>query len=382
MVNETVINTLSQLVKKDPSSDLSPLLTHAAETYEVKRKILHDVMTDNLKPSVTNSESNDIRIKFKPSTPVTITHSLHPAVSQLLNMPPEPPSLSEIGAVLSEKEVIQLNHLITQGTVLWELGRLEVLRVCPDVIVKVGADLNVDHVSTVEMIKRLAPQIPIPNVLGILSSDTVVYEFQTSVAGQSLDKLWPDLTMAQKRHLQNHMDKIFANLRSIARPSAEQSLRPLGGGSPCRCKDVRREVRVADKPILSEGGFNDFLLSSSEYVRPEDIRRRMIHSYLRTDHEIVLTHGDLHPRNIMVVEEDNSESQPAVDGERPNFRISGVLDWELSGWYPSYWEYVKALHTISDDDGIADWWEFLPMEAIGSWGSEHAIDLMISRWLG
>ncbi|KAF8149944.1 kinase-like domain-containing protein [Crassisporium funariophilum] len=37
---------------------------------------------------------------------------------------------------------------------------------------------------------------------------------------------------------------------------------------------------------------------------------------------VVLTHGDLAPRNIM------------VDGEK----ITGLVDWETLGWYPDFWE--------------------------------------------
>ena len=43
--------------------------------------------------------------------------------------------------------------------------------------------------------------------------------------------------------------------------------------------------------------------------------------------EIVFTHGDLDPRNILV-----------EDGH-----VSGIFDWEQSGWYPKYWEYVKTM---------------------------------------
>ena len=44
------------------------------------------------------------------------------------------------------------------------------------------------------------------------------------------------------------------------------------------------------------------------------------------NHDIVLTHNDLAPRNILV-----------RDGY-----VVAILDWELCGFNPSYWEYVKA----------------------------------------
>ena len=51
--------------------------------------------------------------------------------------------------------------------------------------------------------------------------------------------------------------------------------------------------------------------------------------------EIVFTHGDLDPRNILVEEG----------------HVTGIVDWEQSGWYPGYWEYVKAMW------GCVDTWE-------------------------
>lgn len=43
-------------------------------------------------------------------------------------------------------------------------------------------------------------------------------------------------------------------------------------------------------------------------------------------HKIVLTHGDLQGRNIM------------VSGDR----ITGILDWQSCGWYPEFWEFAKC----------------------------------------
>ena len=53
--------------------------------------------------------------------------------------------------------------------------------------------------------------------------------------------------------------------------------------------------------------------------------------------KFVLTHGDLAARNIMV-----------QDG-----RITGIVDWEYSGFFPEYMEY--ALATVIHDN-IEEWW--------------------------
>lgn len=44
-------------------------------------------------------------------------------------------------------------------------------------------------------------------------------------------------------------------------------------------------------------------------------------------HNIVFTHGDFRHLNIMV-----------NDGN-----VTGIVDWEFSGWFPEHWEFVKAL---------------------------------------
>jgi aminoglycoside phosphotransferase (APT) family kinase protein len=46
----------------------------------------------------------------------------------------------------------------------------------------------------------------------------------------------------------------------------------------------------------------------------------------RGGHKIVFTYGDLNMRNIMV----------------ENGKVTGIVDWETAGFYPSYWEYTKG----------------------------------------
>lgn len=51
---------------------------------------------------------------------------------------------------------------------------------------------------------------------------------------------------------------------------------------------------------------------------------------MKDNHKWHFTHGDMGPHNILV----------------ENGRISAVLDWELAGWYPEYWEYVKMIQYL------------------------------------
>ncbi|KAG7140511.1 hypothetical protein HYQ46_007976 [Verticillium longisporum] len=63
-------------------------------------------------------------------------------------------------------------------------------------------------------------------------------------------------------------------------------------------------------------------------------------------------------------------------------RATSILDWELAGWYPEHWEFVRALNTIDVRSPLQDWTDYLPTEAIGKYPMEYALDCLISRWLG
>lgn len=68
-----------------------------------------------------------------------------------------------------------------------------------------------------------------------------------------------------------------------------------------------------------------------------DLLRHYTKHALSGDHEIVSTHGDFAPRNILVDEEGY---------------VTAILDWESAGWYPEYWEYIRAFRHLKP---MPDW---------------------------
>lgn len=78
-------------------------------------------------------------------------------------------------------------------------------------------------------------------------------------------------------------------------------------------------------------------------------------------HSICFTHADLHLRNIMV-----------RDGS-----ITGIIDWEFSGWYPEYWEFAKALYVWRWQN---DWVDYLP-KALEPYYHECAVHSLLAQTL-
>jgi len=140
---------------------------------------------------------------------------------------------------------------------------------------------------------------------------------------------------------------------------------PLGSlADPHRCKDTRKWTRSSG-PIFSEAEFNDFLLRcprkgfSLSYMA-------WLRSCLKDNHRIVLTHGDLNPKNIIL-----------LDGENGTVSVSGIVDWEMGGWYPEYWDSLKAFNSRGTDDE-SDWWNSLP-EQLNQYVAEIALDRLIEH---
>ena len=93
-------------------------------------------------------------------------------------------------------------------------------------------------------------------------------------------------------------------------------------------------------PFHSVTEFNDWLSAmikrGKEHhwpgIKTEDIPDPY-RQLLPDDATVIFTHADLNPRNIMV-----SPESPC--------RITALIDWEQSGWYPDYWEFCKAEFTV------------------------------------
>jgi serine/threonine protein kinase len=106
-------------------------------------------------------------------------------------------------------------------------------------------------------------------------------------------------------------------------------------------------------PFNGEEDFNItladiFLAKSQPYMGP--YIRGMLDSH---KHSICFTHGDLRPANIMV-----------KDG-----RVVAIIDWEMAGWYPEHWEFVKA-HYL--ETFMTDWATHL-LDILDPYFCEHLI---------
>lgn len=378
LLNRSMVDKATKIVIKakpaEPASDLWPQFRQA--TFDYKRRRSEILKPRHQKPE-SNSEYSGEDKKFvkqpehkivperhgslKHTIPEDDIYILWPLSCVLQNVLQIAATGS--GAVIQDEHAsIQravLGDLLIQGELLYQYVVRAVVRILPNIVVKINKSNDKTEVHVLHHIHKHSHQIPAPQPLGMIMIGKWSYTFLSFIQGISLDRIWADLTTDKKCYVREQLNHIFTELRRLPWPSSEGY---LGGGMPPMCKGGHRFKKTSSSLIASEAEFNDFLLDDSwlEPARADYIRRS-----LPIDHQIVMTHGDSCPPNILVESEDI-------------LHIAGIVDWETGGAYPEYWEYVNAFKSLFDSQ--SDWCLYLPEAGIGRFFDEYARHSIIGRY--
>ncbi|KAL8281506.1 hypothetical protein RQP46_006190 [Phenoliferia psychrophenolica] len=192
-----------------------------------------------------------------------------------------------------------------------------VRRVNPDLAVKIGVNVVEAEGCALQFVEANLPTVPAPKFRGFYLWDGRGFLFMTLIAGRPLDVAWRTFTDLERTRFSESLKPIL-DLVSQA-PIASH----IGGVSPslpARTRVSRRWRPVA--PFASVAAMHEFILE--EMHKDYSPRRKEAEAFQRRawrdNVEIVFSHGDLAPWNIMV-------SDDAT--------VEGLIDWELAGFYPS-----------------------------------------------
>lgn len=283
---------------------------------------------DHLRPAVPFDY--DIRARFRATDPCSIIFDPSAKLKALFQ---EDLSLSE-----------NLLNLLTKGEILYNwAASILVLKVSETLVVKVTNEQAAftEH-SSLSFLQEHLPSFPAPRPHGLVRLSNTHLLFMTFIPGQDLEKVWPQLDNHQKQSITNQLGPLFHQLRSIP----YQSSTALGGVGGDGCKDQRRYLRTSTKPITTDEEFQDFILSGSS--ASVSFNRLISDLVPESTVKIVFTHGDVRPANIMVQQD-----------EGKSWRVVSIVDWEMSGFYPDYWECIKATNNLTPAEST-DWYQFLP----------------------
>jgi len=206
-----------------------------------------------------------------------------------------------------------------------------------NIVVKYGEDVHLKQAESTSFV-ALNTTIPVPTIVNASTYDGEDYIFMTRVRGTPLSECIRSFSEKELDTIAMELRGYLDQLRNLCIEEFEESkfIGSLGRGE-CMDKIFRAGTR-------HPGPFNTELemyenicdrwldLRSWGNNKPDNyihILRRMYQE--NSHHAIKFTHGDLSPCNILV----------------ENGHVTGILDWEEAGWYPEYWEYIKAMQGCS-----------------------------------
>jgi aminoglycoside phosphotransferase (APT) family kinase protein len=222
-----------------------------------------------------------------------------------------------------------------------------VFKVDATTIVKTGDSVRLTEATTMQFVREHTA-IPVPEIYNAYRDEKtghvrIITEY---VEGDCLEHVWDKLNPSEKDLIIQQLRNIFLELRELKGTF-------IGGIDNTACED---QLFTSDLggygPYDNEKDFNDGIVTAlkrSQQGPWVDMVSEMILKLLQ-DHKVVLTHGDFAPRNVLV----------------QGTKVVAVLDWELSGYYPEYWEYVKALWRPA--------WE-------SAWSKDRAVDQILQSYL-
>ncbi|KAM7214543.1 Protein kinase-like domain containing protein [Rhypophila decipiens] len=144
----------------------------------------------------------------------------------------------------------------------------------------------------------------------------------------NVPETWTSMTPEQVRSFGVQLADYLTQLRSLSPPQAPTSSSPLicsVTGGPVY---DHRAGHTPFGPFPSISKFHAYLRLGCQ---PQEWTLDPIVTHIHSDstsqrYSVKFTHADLNPSNICV---------------SPTGQITGMIDWEFSGFYPEYWEYTK-----------------------------------------
>jgi len=194
------------------------------------------------------------------------------------------------------------------------------VRIGPNTIVKFGASVSPEELEAMRYISENTT-IPIPRVVAGWSFRKAVVIKMKFVKGPSAWSQWSHLTPTERDNLCNELVGYVEQLRRLIPPSKIKVSSALGG--PIR--DHRLGVNPCG-PFDDIDNFHTFLREGIELSAYNEHSPQVVELHQGTFIS-KFTHGDLHPRNVIIDK---------------HGKILSIIDWDCAGWRPEYWEYAKS----------------------------------------
>jgi len=220
-------------------------------------------------------------------------------------------------------------------------------------VVKYGRQVELLEGETMLFLQNCSSLL-VPRVYALFWSpdNAVKFIIMERIHGEVLSSIWAKLDHTAKETISTKLRSVFTELRQLKSPGGYCSVGRRG--LPDDIFWTKDESHPFAGPFQTEPDLNKAMLA--KYVE-DGLSKYKAAYYTRTfeevlrDHPPVFTHADFQRKNVMIR---TSSKLPANQVGEPSYSDPEIviIDWEFSGWYPSYWEYARTIFACGkwDDD--------------------------------
>lgn len=242
-----------------------------------------------------------------------------------------------------------ISEIHSSEDVLLEDRRRKVVGVGECFVVKYGYGVSLLEGESMRFVRQ-STSVPVPALYASFqvteptyARSKKTYLIMERIRGESLESLWSKLDEDAKKTIVLKLQLFFDEMRKLESPGGYCAVG--GRGLPDDIlQDEQKPIQVFDtESDFNEGIIRNYLGDAIPKYRV-DFYSRAFQSVFQ-NHPPIFTHGDIQKKNIMIYRDKgdqfNQETLKVV-----------IIDWEFAGWYPSYWEYARALFACGpwDDD--------------------------------
>ncbi|KAK2742899.1 hypothetical protein FQN57_005029 [Myotisia sp. PD_48] len=175
-----------------------------------------------------------------------------------------------------------------------------IYRISESRVLKFGRAVHLDEAEALCLLHRRAPSVPVPRVYNAYQLGDVSYIVMDYIHGQSLGDCWNGLSEGEKRSVIAQLRKHIKTWRAIK----GEYYGSVGRG-PCRdALFLHGYTHIGlYGPFKSRPEFNEGVVQALRDSRPNPSQYNLpLEREIRKTQgdEIIFTHGDLGPRNIML----------------------------------------------------------------------------------
>lgn len=163
----------------------------------------------------------------------------------------------------------------------------------------------------------------------------------STIVGELLEDVWPRLNKNEKYGYARQLRNIIRKIRLGSKAGPDATLGSVESGQYSLLQDKHPDhTYYAIRKDPKQKQFMALLMSTLYETVPKPVAKALV-SQFRVDYPVVLTHGALCPRNIVV----------------SNNTIAWILGWDCAGLYPAWWEYVRFFEARTIEEN-SDWYDY------------------------